>query len=139
MVRSLLYLSGLLLGLAANTTNTVTVSECGVNPILKITELAFTPTAPIPGQNGTLFTHYDVPYEITAGTAKYTCTLNGLPVLSETYDLCTQTACPITAGHHDDKSESAIPDVAGTIVCKIKWETESAAQLLCIQTKFILT
>ena len=133
MLRSLLWLSGLLMGLAANT---VTVSDCGTNPILKITDLSFSPLEPIPGQNGTLFTHYDVPYEITGGVAKYTCTLNGFPVLSDTYDLCTQTACPIKAGHHDDVSESAIPEVKGTIVCKIKWETDE--QLLCIQTKFIL-
>lgn len=135
MLRSLLCLSGLLLGLAANT---VAVSDCGTNPILKITDLSFSPTEPIPGQNGTLFTHYDVPYEITGGVAKYTCTLNGFPVLSDTYDLCTQTACPVKAGHHDDTSESAIPDVTGTIVCKIKWETVTAEPLLCVQTKFVL-
>ena len=139
MLRSLVSLASLLLGLAANTTeNAVSVSDCGVNPILKITDLSFSPTVPIPGQNGTLFTHYDVPYEITGGVAKYTCTLNGFPVLSDTYDLCTQTACPVKAGHHDDKSESAIPAVTGTIVCKIKWETETAEQLLCVQTKFLL-
>ena len=134
MFRSLLLLSGLLLA----ATNTVTVSDCGVNPILKITDLAFLPTVPVAGQNGTLFTHYDVPYEITGGIAKYTCTLNGFPVLSDTKDLCTETACPIVAGHHDDTSESPIPDVKGTIVCKIKWETTKAEELLCIQTKFQL-
>lgn len=113
------------------------VSDCGVRPILKITDLSFSPLVPVAGQNGTLSTHYDVPYEITAGIAKYTCTLNGFPVLSESQDLCTQTACPITVGHHDDTSESAIPDVTGTIVCKIKWET-AAAEDMCIQTKFLL-
>jgi len=135
MLRTLL--SGLLLVLTT-ATNTVSVSDCGANPILKITDLSFSPTEPIPGQNGTLFTHYDAPYEITAGIAKYTCTLNGFPVLSDTYDLCTQTKCPITVGHHDDTSESEIPNVKGTIVCKIKWETEKTEELLCIQTKFLL-
>jgi hypothetical protein len=135
MFRSLLLLSGLLF-IAANT---VTVSDCGVNPILKITDLSFSPTVPVAGQNGTLFTHYDVPYEITGGIVKYTCTLNGFPVVSDTKDLCTETACPIVVGHHDDTSESAIPDVKGTIVCKIKWETVKAEELLCIQTKFQLS
>ena len=123
---------------AAVAANTVAVSDCGVQPILKITDLSFLPLVPVAGQNGTLSTHYDVPYEITAGIARYTCTLNGFPVLSESQDLCTQTACPIVAGHHDDTSESAIPDVTGTIVCKIKWETAAAEELLCIQTKFQL-
>ena len=133
----LLALLSALLVVLANA-NTVAVSDCGTTPLLTITDLSFSPTAPIPGQNGTLFTHYEVPSEITAGVAKYTCTLNGFPVLSDTYDLCTQTKCPITVGHHDDTSESAIPDVKGTIVCKIKWETTTAEELLCIQTKFLL-
>lgn len=135
MLRSLLMFAGLLFTTSANT---VAVSDCGADPILKITDLSFSPSAPIAGQNGTLSTHYDVPYEISAGTAKYTCTLNGFPVLSDTYDLCTQTVCPVVVGHHDDTSESPIPDVKGTIVCKIKWETEAADELLCIQTKFQL-
>jgi len=127
-----------LVAVVASVTNTVTVTDCGVKPALKITALSFSPSAPVAGQNGTLSTSYDVPYEITQGVAKYTCTLNGFPVLSDTYDLCTQTACPITVGHHDDTSESAIPDVKGTIVCKIKWTTVAEEELLCIQTKFLL-
>jgi len=127
-----------LLSVAALYNNSVAVSDCNTASILKVTALSFNPSEPIPGQNGTLSTHYDVPYEITKGIAKYTCTLNGLPVLSETYDLCTQTACPITAGHHDDTSESAVPIVSGTLSCKIKWEDEAAQPLLCIQTKMVL-
>jgi len=125
-------------GVAAFYNNSVTVSDCDPTSILKITALSFSPEAPIPGQNGTLSTHYDVPYEITKGVVKYTCTLNGLPVLSETTDLCTQTVCPIVAGHHDDTSESAVPVVGGTLNCKIKWEDEAARPLLCIQTKMLL-
>ena len=118
--------------------NSVTVSDCNTASVLKVTAVSFSPSDPIPGQNGTLFTHYDVPYEITKGVAKYTCTLNGLPVLSETYDLCTQTTCPITVGHHDDASESAVPAVSGTVSCKIKWDDDAAQPLLCIQTKMVL-
>ena len=140
MLRALVILATAVTAVTATaaSSNTVTVADCGVSPILKITDLSFSPLVPVAGQNGTLFTHYEVPTEITQGIAKYTCTLNGFPVLSDTKDLCTQTACPITAGHHDDTSESAIPDVTGTIVCKIKWETVNAEELLCIQTKFLL-
>lgn len=136
MFRSLfLVLSGAI----AAYNNSVAVTDCNSASILKVTALSFSPSDPTPGQNGTLSTHYDVPYEITTGIAKYTCTLNGLPVLSETYDLCTQTVCPITAGHHDDTSESAVPAVSGTLSCKIKWEDDAAQSLLCIQTKMVLT
>ena len=128
----------ILSGVVALYNNSVAVTDCNTASILKITALSFSPDAPESGQNGTLSTHYDVPYEITKGTAKYTCTLNGLPVLSETYDLCTQTTCPITVGHHDDTSESAVPTVSGTLSCKIKWEDEAAQSLLCIQTKMVL-
>jgi hypothetical protein len=129
----------ILSGVAALYNNTVAVSDCNTGSILKITGLSFSPDAPVPGQNGTLFTHYDVPNEITKGTAKYTCTLNGLPVLSETRDLCAETTCPITIGHHDDTSESAVPVVSGTLACKIKWEDEATQPLLCIQTKMVLS
>ena len=91
-IRSLLLV---LSGAMALYNNSVAVSDCNTASVLKVTAVSFFPSDPIPGQNGTLFTHYDVPYEITKGVAKYTCTLNGLPVLSESYDLCTQTACPI--------------------------------------------
>lgn len=122
------------------TANSVTLKDCSAgNSFFKIKSLDFTPVNPVRGQNGTLHTLYEVPMTITAGTTKYSCTLNGLPVFSETYDLCSQTACPITGGTHDDYSTSAVPDTSGKISCTIDWRDTAGSQLLCIQMVFSLS
>jgi hypothetical protein len=114
---------------------TVTVSDCSAGKsVFKIKSLDFTPVNAIPGQNGTLHTLYDVPTLVSGGTSKYSCTLNGLPVYSETFDLCTQTDCPVTAGTHDDYSTSAVPDTSGKLKCIIDWRDTAENQLMCIST-----
>jgi len=85
----------------------------------------------------TLYTNYDVPAVITEGSATYSCSLNGIPVMNEVYDLCTQTTCPIDVGHHADVSISTVPTVTGNLVCKIRW-TSGTDDLLCVQTKLFL-
>ncbi len=129
-MRGLLFLSAV----GAVCATSVTLKDCSAgNSFFKIKSLDFTPVAPVPGQNGTLHTLYDVPMTVSAGTTKYSCTLNGLPVFSESYDLCSQTACPITGGTHDDYSTSAVPDTTGKVSCTIDWRDTAGTQLLCIQ------
>jgi uncharacterized membrane protein YgcG len=129
-MRGLLFLSAV----SAVVGTSVTLKDCSAgNSFFKIKSLDFTPVAPVPGQNGTLHTLYDVPMTVSAGTTKYSCTLNGLPVFSESYDLCSQTACPITGGTHDDYSTSAVPDTTGKVSCTIDWRDTAGTQLLCIQ------
>lgn len=86
----------------------------------------------------TLYTNYDVVTPVTEGSASYSCTLNGIPVMNEVYDLCTQTACPVLEGHHADLSISTVPSITGSLVCKIRWTSVDQKDLLCIQTKLTL-
>lgn len=121
--------------LAAATAAAVTVKDCSSGgSVFDVVSLSFSPDTPVGGQNGTLHSVYSVPEEITAGTTKYSCTLNGLPVYSETVDLCSQTACPIGVGTHDDYSTSEVPAVSGKVSCTIDWRSTDNRQLLCIQT-----
>lgn len=113
--------------------NTITLKDCGASPLFTIHSLDFAPSAPVPGQNGTLHTVYSVPSEVSAGTVKYSCALNGLPIYSESFDLCSQTTCPVTAGVHDDFSTSEVPNTSGKVSCTIDWRGSEGAQLLCIQ------
>jgi hypothetical protein len=114
------------------------VMDCAAgNSIFKIDGLNFSPVEVVAGQNGTLHTQYTVPETVSAGTAIYTCTINGLP-FSESYDICTQTACPITTGYHDDYSTMQVPDISGKVVCKIVWRDLSDKELLCVQMTFRL-
>jgi hypothetical protein len=113
----------------------VTVKDCSSgSSVFDVISLSFSPDVPVGGQNGTLHSVYSVPEEITAGSAKYSCALNGLPVYSETFDLCSQTACPIGTGTHDDFSTSEVPAVSGKVSCTIDWRSTDNRQLLCIQT-----
>jgi hypothetical protein len=124
-----------LLFLAAVAAAAVTVKDCSSGgSVFKVVSLSFSPDTPVGGQNGTLHSVYTVPEGITGGTTKYSCSLNGLPVYSETVDLCSQTACPIGVGTHDDYSTSAVPAVSGKVSCTIDWRSTDNRRLLCIQT-----
>ena len=116
-----------------------TVSNCNANSVFRVESLSVVPTNPVGGQNMTLYTNYDVSAPaVTEGSASYSCTLNGIPVMNEVYDLCTQTACPVVAGHHEDVSVSTVPSITGSLICKIRWTSVQQEDLLCIQTKLTL-
>lgn len=129
-MRGLLFLSAV-----AATLGAVTVKDCSSgDSVFDAISQSFSPDVPVGGQNGTLHSVYSVPEVIDAGTVKYSCALNGLPVYSETFDLCSQTACPIGIGRHDDYSTSEVPAVSGKVSCTIDWRSTNNRQLLCIQT-----
>jgi hypothetical protein len=136
MFRHIVFAACALLGFSQNS---IIVSDCGVGSNFTIQSLTFSPAAPIIGSSGTLNSIYDVLVSVSGGSARYSCLLNGLPVFDETHDLCTQTACPIAAGLHNDKSTSDIPNVNGKIVCKIVWTDAAGDLLMCIQTAFKLS
>jgi len=106
-----------------------TVANCDTNSLFHIDSLSLTPN----GANSTLKIAYDASTEITDGVVKYSCTLNGIPVVSETKPLCQELKCPIGIGHHEDVSDSANPTVTGTLVCTIKWQSPTSEPLLCIR------
>lgn len=118
--------------------SSVSVKDCAPGSIFRVSAVDFSPVTPVAGQNGTLHTVYDVPVQVDAGTARYSCTLNGLPVYDETFDLCSQTACPIGVGTHDDHSISAVPATSGKVSCKINWANTAGTQLMCIQMSLTL-
>ena len=117
--------------------SSATVTNCNANSVFRVDSLSIVPTTPLAGQNMTLYTNYDVLQAVTEGSATYSCSLNGIPVMNEVYDLCTQTACPIDVGHHADESISTVPTFTGNLVCKIRW-TSGTEDLLCIQTKLLI-
>jgi hypothetical protein len=128
-----MFLGALLLAVLA-AANQATLKDCSsASSEFTIRSLDFSPASPVPGENGTLFSVYEVPVQVDAGTTRYSCTLNGLPVYDETTDLCSQTKCPIEIGTHDDTSISAVPSASGKVVCKIDWRDTAGTQLLCIQ------
>lgn len=119
--------------------NSVTLKDCSVSgSAFTIEKLTFDPPQPVAGQNGTLTTVYTVPSAIDGGQAHYSCSLNGLPVYDEKFDLCSQTDCPVIVGEHTDTSVSAVSSTSGKIDCKIAWTDTSYKPLMCIQMVFKL-
>jgi hypothetical protein len=130
MLRTLLFAAAAVFA----TSTTATVKDCSSGTSeFTVRSLDFSPSAPVPGENGTLLSVYEVPVQVDGGKTRYSCTLNGLPVYDETTDLCSQTTCPIAVGTHSDTSISPVPSASGKVVCKIDWRDEEDTQLLCIQ------
>jgi hypothetical protein len=111
------------------------VKVCDDAAVFKVESLTFTPANPIPGDSGSLVSVFNVPYQIDSGKSTYSCSLNGVPVWLETYDLCTQTECPIMVGSHTSIGSAPIPDIVGKLDCKIRWSYGDTT-LMCVE--FIL-
>lgn len=114
-----------------------TVTDCGAGKSLfTIQSQALNPDPPTPGQAYDYWFAYTVPEGVTvdAGTASYKVTLNGIPFSPTVDDLCSQTACPKTAGFYNETSSDTWPTgVSGKIVTALEWKDGSGALLLCSQ------
>jgi hypothetical protein len=122
---------------AASATAAMVATDCNPASVFKIQSLEVV-SLPAPA-NTSLTMTFDVPSAVTTvteGSVLYSCTLNGMPVYSETMPLCTQTACPIEPGRHVQASSSESPSVAGTLLCTLKWHSLSNEDLLCVKMKY---
>lgn len=94
-----------------------------------------TPAQPKAGQNVTLSVVYDLPAPaVTSGTATYSYAINNIPFSPTTVDLCTQTACPIEPGVHNETSVSEFPSISGKIVTQIAWHDQDGELVWCVET-----
>ena len=127
----------ILFGIAVSVLGLVTVKDCSTSSALfPLSTLDYSPSNPVPGENGTLHMGYHVTEDTAGGEVNYLCVLNGLPVLQETYDLCTATPCPITVGDHDQRGTVETPSVKGTLVCSLKWHNLAQKELLCVKITY---
>lgn len=130
---------GFLRGLVLYLASTVSLRDCG-NPLTDqavITGYGFSPSSPNPGDPTELWVAYDLKSPITAGTATYSITLNGLPFTPTVDDLCTQTSCPKDIGSYNETSHSTFPSgISGKIVSKIQWKNESSQPIWCLESTF---
>jgi len=115
-------------------------TDCNPASVFKIQSLEVV-SLPAPA-NTSLTMTFDVPSAVGSipdGSVLYSCTLNGMPVYSETMPLCTQTVCPIEPGVHVQASSSESPSIAGTLLCTLKWHSLSNEELLCVKMKYTPT
>ena len=106
-------------------------TNCDTNSVFKVGQISI--EYEIPPINSTLSVAYTVPEVIQDGTAKFTCTLNGIPVLNEQKPLCQDTTCPIAAGFHNDSNPFETALTSGTLSCTTKWLAADGSTLRCIK------
>jgi hypothetical protein len=106
-------------------------TNCDTNSIFKVDQITIEYKAP--PVNSTLSVAYTVPEPIEDGTAKFTCTLNGIPVLNEQKPLCQDTTCPIAVGFHNDSNPFETALTSGTLSCTTKWLSIDGSTLRCIK------
>lgn len=113
-----------------------TMKDCG-NGLGRAPLLGFgsVPEAPVAGDNVTTWITYDLPAPaITAGTATYSFSLNGLPFAPTVEDLCTQTVCPKEPGIYNETSSAIFPSgISGKIVSQIAWRDPDNTLIWCVE------
>ena len=109
------------------------ITNCNTNSVFTVNGLGFWPDPAQVAKNSTVSFDFTVPAVVTAGTAKYSFSFNGIPFTPTTEDLCTQTTCPILPGTYNQSTSSDFPNVSGKIVTKIEWFNEAGDNLLCAQ------
>lgn len=115
---------------------TASITDCSTgSSVFKIGGLGFWPDPAVSNENSTISFLYTVPdpSTITAGTAKYSYTMNYIPFQPSTEDLCTQTTCPIMPGTFNQSSSSNFPNANGLFDIKIEWFDEKQNLLLCAE------
>jgi hypothetical protein len=130
---------GFLRGLIALLSATVTLKNCGNSATDQavLTGYGFSPLNPVAGDPTELWIAYDLKSQITAGTATYSFTVNGIPFPATNDDLCTQTACPKDIGSYNETSKSTFPSgVSGKLVSKIQWVTQDKQPIWCLESTF---
>jgi len=106
-------------------------TNCDTNSVFKVDHISI--EYELPPVNSTLTVVYTVPEAIQDGTAKFTCTLNGIPILNDQKPLCQDTTCPIAAGFHNDSNPFETALTSGTLSCTTKWLASDGSVLRCIK------
>jgi len=116
-------------------------SNCGTSSDhAKNLVITIDPSSPVRGANFTTTFQYDLDKAVTSGKAKYTASLNGLPVVDQTDDLCADQGaadpCPLAVGAHTDVSTTEMPNFSGKLVSQLVWTDQDSQQVLCVKMSF---
>lgn len=102
--------------------------------------MSISPDSPRPGQNFSLTSSYTLDEALTGGKVSATVSLNGIPIVQNTDDLCkslaqSPTPCPLAAGPQKSTTTSQLPADApsGNYVGTVKWTDQNGQPVLCVQ------
>jgi hypothetical protein len=92
------------------------------------------------GGEFSLTSSYDLSADVTGGTAKYTASLNGLPVVNDKKDLCESlkdgpTPCPLKKGPVKSTTQVPLDEKVptGTFVAQQTWTDTAGTEILCVR------
>lgn len=113
------------------------ISDCApTSSVFQIRSQYFGPDPPVTGQNVTMWIEYAVPSSVTVtgGVSQDAVSLNGLPISTETSDLCNSVPCPQTAGVHNASNTFEWPSGlsrGSRMVYTTQWFDTQNTLLLC--------
>ena len=124
-----------LLILSLFTTSLGSIEDCSKGTsILKLTALDLIPAMPVINEPVVMTVQFNNPgADITTGKVTTAINYNFLPLSPTVEDICANTQCPIVSGFNDRSTNSTWPDVKGTIISTITWNTLDGSVLLCIK------
>jgi hypothetical protein len=113
------------------------ITDCAPSTsVFQIQAQEFGPIPPVPNENVTLLIQYIVPSSVTVtgGISVDAVSLNGIPVSSQTSNLCTVIPCPQIPGPHGASNSFVWPSGIATgskILYTSRWYDEAQKLLLC--------
>lgn len=112
------------------------ISDCGTDPLFKITSQSFIPDSPKTGDNTTWSISFTVPdcLYVTNVTSVNSGLINGfLPIDTSYTNMCDQVGCPAEAGDYTITNWQIWPDgLAGTkVALTSQWVDQYNNELLC--------
>lgn len=113
------------------------VKDCSPDTaIAKVIDAGVYPMSPSPGDTAFMWVNYDLPEDVTSGTATYKYTLNYIPFSPIVVPLCDQTVCPLTVGVHNMTGNTTYPDVSGRLEVQVDWKDSVGRSIWCVKTVY---
>lgn len=111
------------------------------SPYADINKVSLKPEEPAAGDTVHFAIGGKSKIDVSAGTLDITVMYSGLPIYSETRDLCDMASCPIKKGDLSIAYDQYLPPIVppGPYVVTMKASDTSGKELLCLEIDFDVT
>ncbi|XP_006291915.2 MD-2-related lipid-recognition protein ROSY1 [Capsella rubella] len=105
---------------------------------VKVTGIKISPDPVVSGKAATFKILGSTGEDISGGEVVISVYLFGIPVHTETHDLCDETACPVASGNFVLSHSQTLPSITppGTYTLKMTIRDKNGGRLTCIKFKF---
>ncbi|KAA8550141.1 hypothetical protein F0562_001843 [Nyssa sinensis] len=108
------------------------------NYVVKVDGVEISPDSVVKGKPATFIISASTGQAISGGKLALEVSFLGIPVHTETHNLCDESSCPISVGKFVLSHTQTLPGITprGLYSLKMKMEDENHLQLTCISFKF---